>query len=98
MLYYTNKPKLEKLELQKKRKRNKHQIICKNTNINKGKRWDVQLDYVRQFKSELVRRLNGLVFEKKKFHSNEREIERERERERERGRERERERGITNQT
>ena len=30
-----------------------------------GKRWDVQLDFVRQFKSELVRRLEGLVFEKK---------------------------------
>jgi hypothetical protein len=28
--------------------------------------WDVRLDYVRQFKSELVRRLEGLVFEKKK--------------------------------
>ncbi len=58
--------------------------------------WDVRLDYVRQFKSELVRRLEGLVFEKKKFHSNEREIERERERGGER--ERERERGIPNLT
>jgi hypothetical protein len=56
-----------------------------------GDCWDVRLDYVRQFKSELVRRLEGLVFEKKKFHSNEREIEREREREREKERERERE-------
>ncbi len=52
---------------------------------------DVRLDYVWQFKSELVRRLEGLVFKKKKFHSNEREIEREREREREREKERERE-------
>ena len=32
-----------------------------------GDCWDVQLDYVRQFKSELVRRLEGLVFEKKSF-------------------------------
>jgi hypothetical protein len=32
-----------------------------------GKRWDVRLDFVRQFKSELVRRLEGLVFEKKKY-------------------------------
>ncbi len=30
-----------------------------------GKRWDVGLDFVRQFKSELVRRLEGLVFKKK---------------------------------
>jgi hypothetical protein len=30
-----------------------------------GKRWDVRLDFVRQFKNELVRRLEGLVFEKK---------------------------------
>jgi hypothetical protein len=32
----------------------------------RGKRWDVRLDYVQQFKSELVRRLEGLVLEKKK--------------------------------
>jgi hypothetical protein len=32
-----------------------------------GKRWDVRLDYVRQFKSELVRQLEGLIFEGKKF-------------------------------
>ncbi len=32
-----------------------------------GKRWDVQLDFVRQFKTDYVRRLEGLVFEKKKF-------------------------------
>ncbi len=32
-----------------------------------GKRWDVQLDFVRQFKPDYVRRLEGLVFEKKKF-------------------------------
>jgi len=32
-----------------------------------GKRWDVRLDFVRLFKSELVRRLEGLVFEKKKY-------------------------------
>ena len=32
-----------------------------------GKRWDVRLDYVRQFKTDYVRRLEGLVFEKKKF-------------------------------
>ncbi len=30
-----------------------------------GKRWDVRLDFVQQFKSELVGRLEGLVFEKK---------------------------------
>ncbi len=29
-------------------------------------RWDVRLDYVRQFKSEYVRRLECLVFEEKK--------------------------------
>jgi hypothetical protein len=43
-----------------------------------GDCWDVRLDYVRQFKSELVRQLECLVFYKKK-------LERERERERERG-------------
>jgi hypothetical protein len=32
-----------------------------------GKRWDVRLDYVRQFKTDYVRRLEGLVFEKKNF-------------------------------
>ena len=32
-----------------------------------GKRWDVRLDYVRQFKTDYVRQLEGLVFEKKKF-------------------------------
>jgi hypothetical protein len=33
----------------------------------KGKRWDVRLDFVRQFKTDYVRQLEGLVFEKKKF-------------------------------
>ena len=32
-----------------------------------GERWDVRLDFVRQFKSELVRRLECLVFDKKKY-------------------------------
>jgi hypothetical protein len=32
----------------------------------RGKRWDVRLDFVRQFKTDYVRRLEGLVFEKKK--------------------------------
>jgi hypothetical protein len=32
-----------------------------------GSRYYVQLDFVRQFKSELVWRLEGVVFEKKKF-------------------------------
>ncbi len=31
----------------------------------KGKRWDVRLDFVRQFKTDYVRQLEGLVFEKK---------------------------------
>ncbi len=30
-----------------------------------GDRWDVRLELVRQFKSELVRLLEGFVFEKK---------------------------------
>jgi len=32
-----------------------------------GERWDVRLDYVRQFKTDYVQQLEGLVFEKKKF-------------------------------
>ncbi len=31
-----------------------------------GKRWDVQLDFVRQFKTDYVQQLERLVFEKKK--------------------------------
>jgi hypothetical protein len=31
----------------------------------KGKRWDVRLDFVRQFKTDYVRQLEGLGFEKK---------------------------------
>jgi hypothetical protein len=46
-----------------------------------GKRWDVRLDFVPQFKTELVRRLECLVFEKKVILYI--YIERERERERE---------------
>ncbi len=33
----------------------------------KGCRWDFLLDFVRQFKTELVLQLECLVFEKKKF-------------------------------
>ncbi len=33
---------------------------------HRGKRWDVRLDFVRQFKTDYVRRLEGLVFERKK--------------------------------
>jgi hypothetical protein len=36
-------------------------------NSNTGKRWDVPLDFVRQFKTDYVRRLEGLVFKKKKI-------------------------------
>jgi hypothetical protein len=38
-----------------------------NTKKN-GERWDVRLDYVRQFKTDYVRRLEGLVFEGKKVY------------------------------
>jgi hypothetical protein len=33
-----------------------------------GERWDVRLDFVRQFKSELVRQLECLIFEEKKVY------------------------------
>ena len=42
----------------------------------KGDRWYVRLELVQQFKSELVRLREGLIFEKKNIHSNERERER----------------------
>jgi hypothetical protein len=51
--------------------------------------WDVRLDFVRQFKTELARGLECLVFEKKIILIREREKEREREREKKKERERE---------
>ena len=36
-----------------------------STYLIEGERWDVRLNYVRQFKTDYVRRLEGLVFEKK---------------------------------
>jgi hypothetical protein len=47
--------------------------------VCQGKRWDVRLDFVRQFKTELVRQLECLVFERKSLLIS--VIERERERE-----------------
>ena len=38
-----------------------------NTGNLKGKRWDVQQCFVRQFKTDYVRLVEGLVFEKKKI-------------------------------
>jgi hypothetical protein len=49
--------------------------------IPEGKRWDVRLDFVRQFKTELVRQLECLIFEKKSLFISVRERERERENE-----------------
>ncbi len=68
---------------------------------NTGSRCYVRLDILRQFKSELVRRLEGLVFVKKSNiieRERESESERERERQRERDRERETERDRERET
>jgi hypothetical protein len=67
-----SKREREQIEGEEKRKRKKErqrqrQMLITIYSGRCGSRCYVQLDVLQQFKTDLVRRLEGLVFEEKKF-------------------------------